>query len=416
MEEVAAKFIYQPNSLLGILLLIALMASIAKPQLLAALATGILLIRPNERMELGIPLIMMLLPVTILVIVMHANEFIRKTEANIDKYLYYFIAVIIVQTLLLHQSDILYNMLLLSTGVMIYCAIITFMDDDAGIKRLCVTITISCFVICFEPTYYHYMEPQGSALWNMFHLTKSGRLQAWGMWANANETAFIACIGIANILLLTFKYKSTIFFAMSAVLIPFFALVVFLTASRAGLASLVLIFVPSILFIRKTSVKILIALTIACILLTSQSLTPERTDVEGSTRERVDLRYRGKHLILDYPLMGVGFGRARYEMGSTPVHNTYIQAFAETGIFGGMLFITYVYKVGKKLYMNIKINNAGHAKPYLIIVLGLYCSTIFYLFFGNQLLSIIFFLIMAQLHTLVSCNDTAVVPQQGIVS
>ena len=224
----------------------------------------------------------------------------------------------------------------------------------------------------------------------MFHLPKSGRLQAWGMWANANETAFIACLGIANILFLASKYKGALHFAAALVMVPFFATIVFLTASRAGFASLLLIFLPSVILAKAKLLRIIAVVAILCAIVLSHSMTPERTDAQGSTDERSDLRYRGRQIIKEYPIAGVGFLRARYEVGSSPLHNTYLQAFAETGIIGGLLLMTFLSKLGRNLYYAYQIHGKNNDNFNIFFVVGLYCSSIFYFYWGNQLLTIFF--------------------------
>ena len=416
MIEMSSQYIYQPNTLLSILILIALLASIVKPQLLTALATGILLIRPNERMDLSIPFIQVIVPALLFVIIINSRKLSHCINDKVNKYLFTFIALIIAQTIVYNPHEIINNIMWIVGGLLLYCAIVIFMDDDKGIKWLCYATIISCFIICYEPIYYHYTEVEGSELWNLFHLAKSGRLQAWGMWANANETAFIACIGVANVIFITYKCKYKYLYVASALLVPFFVLVVFLTASRAGSVSLLLIFVPCIIFIRQASVKILIISIIMCILAASHILTPERTDAEGSLAERVDLRYRGKHLVLESPLMGLGFNRSKYELGGMSIHNTYVQAFAETGIPGGLLLIAYLYHLGIRLYRNIKHTISSRFNRYLIVYVGLYSSTIFYLYWGNQLLTILFFLVMAHLTISVENSEVVMRSEDGILA
>jgi O-antigen ligase len=238
-------------------------------------------------------------------------------------------------------------------------------------------------------------EPVGSEIWNIFHLPKSGRLQAWGMWQNANETAFIACMAIANLVFLAARYKGLIHYLACLLAVPFFAVIIFLTASRAGFASLLLIFLPSVVLARNRAIRVVAVVTIVAAVVVAHSLTPVRTDTQGSSDDRAELRRRGKIIVEENPLFGIGLLQARYFAGGRPLHNTYLQAFAETGVPGGMLLMTFLTSIGRRLYAVFTGNR--ERRPYLVFVLGLYCSSIFYFFWGNQLLSIFFFLVMAQL-------------------
>jgi O-antigen ligase len=398
MEEVeVAKYIYQQSLLLEYLLVISIVAAMFRPILLVALATAIVLLRPNERMDLPIPYMELLVPVLFLVLIVNLRKFRVHADNYCGRYLNYFIAVVLAETIVLHSGDFVEIFIYVAIGYLLYYSIILFIADNDGMKLLTRTVIICCFLICLEPLYYHLTEPVGSELWNRFHLPKSGRLQAWGMWGNANETAFIACLGIANVAFLTSKYKTKLHVVASLLLVPFFAVIIFLTASRAGFASLLLIFLPSVVLSRRRITQIVAVLAILAAVAAAHSLTPERTDAQGSTDERIDLRYRGKQIIKANPILGVGLLQARYQAGRRPLHNTYLQAFAETGIVGGLLLMTFLFKLGRQLYGAFKLDRAIGANPHLVFMVGLYCSSIFYFFWGNQLLSIFFFLVMAQI-------------------
>jgi len=395
-EIVTAKFLYQPSALLEYLLLLLMLLSVVNARLLTALAVGILLVRPNERMDLTIPFVQILLPLLLLVIVLHRVKLKELPRHGANKYLKLFIVLIGLQTLVFHPSELFNTMLYITVGGLLYCAVIMFMNDDDGIKYLSYAILISCFLICFEPVYYHFNEPEGSLLWAAFHLPQSGRLQAWGMWANANETAYLACLGVANLMILATKFRSTKHNLACGVLIPFFSLVVFLTASRAGFASLLLMFLPSVLFSGRTAVKVLVVAAMLGTVLAAHTLTPERKDTEASTEQRGELRVRGKQMVLEYPFRGVGFGRAAGEASGRPLHNTYLQAFAETGIPGGILLLLFLYNLGRSAFSACATSAPG--KQYMVFLFGWYVSSLFYYYWGNQLLSILFFLVAAQVN------------------
>ena len=393
------KYLYQQSLLLEYLLVVGILVSIFRPDVLVALATTVVLLRPNERMDLSIPFMQLLVPALFIAIVMNAGK-LRGLADNVSgRYLNYFIGFVLLETLMFHFNDFVNIFIFIAVGYLLYYSILVFMVEDNGVKLLSRTVILCCFLICFEPLYYHCTEIQGSPIWNIFHLPKSGRLQAWGMWGNANETAFIACLGIANLSFLAAKYKNALHFAATLVLVPFFVEIIFLTASRAGFASLLLIFLPSVVLAKGKLLKVVAVVAILCAVVVSHSLTPERTDAEASSNERSDLRYLGKQIIRSHPIIGVGLFQARYEpgIGGRPLHNTYLQAFAETGVIGGSLFMTSLFMLGRNLYGISKTNRQSNTNSHLILVLGLYCSSIFYFFWGNQMLSIFFFLVIAQI-------------------
>ncbi len=390
-------FIYQPNFILELLLVLAVAGSIVKPQMLTALGIAIFLVRPNERMELNVPFIPVIIVLLSFLILLNIKRVVNREIIAKHKYLLIFLALIFVQTVVINPSDFMGNMRYVIDGLVLYCATIIFMNDDRSLKMLCYAIIFSAFLICFEPLYYHFAEPVGSPLWRIFHTFigqfTNVRLQGWGMWNNANELAFIAALGVGNLVYLAFKFKEKLYFFASALLIPFFMLVIFLTASRAGFASLLLIFFPMIFLLKRQSFKYVGILLLACAITGSYLITPERTDTQASSKERSELVTEGIAMVSGNPVTGMGFGKARNYMDGRPLHNVYLQAFAEMGIPGGMLLLLYLFRIWRNLYKDFRDRN----ETYNAVAVGIFMSSIFYFFWANQLLSILFFLIMAQM-------------------
>jgi|GEM_PF-2752136 len=407
----AVKYLYQPSLALELFLLLGMLTAILRPALLVMLATCVVLLRPNERMALSIPFMQVLVPVLSLALLLNAGTVKERRPGAAGRYLDYFVLLALAETLVFHSGDFVTVFTFVVVNYLVYYTTLVFMADDAGTRLLSRTVVFCCFLICLEPLYYHLTEPVGSEIWNVFHLPKSGRLQAWGMWQNANETAFIACMGIANLVFLAAKYKGVSHYLASLLAVPFFAVIIFLTASRAGFASLLLIFLPSVVLARNKVIRVVAVVAIVGAVLVAHTLTPVRTDAQGSADDRAELRRRGKLIVEENPLFGIGLLQARYYAGGRPLHNTYLQAFAETGVPGGVLLMTFLIGVGRRLYAVCAVNR--ERSPYLVFVLGLYCSSIFYFFWGNQLLSIFFFLVTAQLTIAIRTAAGAATPSSS---
>ena len=395
MDEVSLQFLYQPNILLELGLLLSILYFTVKPQGMTALVALMLLLRPNERFDCFVPYTKISFFLLLLLVMSKLKELSDVTKRSEVKLLLSFISLAFVEMLLFHREYLVRYVVYVSTGLLLYFAILIFMKDDRGMRIINYTTVFGCFLICLEPLYYHYAEAQDSATWKLFHW--DGRLQAWGLWGNANETSFLACVGVANLLILATRGRKKVDYALLSVLTPFFMVIVFLTGSRAGLASMILVFVPLFFFMKSRTAKICILLTCLAALAASVSLRPERTDTEASSRERNDLRYVGRQLFLENPVLGVGFGMAPEHTGGQPLHNTYLQAFAETGLLGGLLLVACLFKMGNRLYGALMKGNKDAAMVNgLNGVAGLFLSSLFYNYWGNQLLSIMFFLVIAQ--------------------
>lgn len=402
MEEVVIKYLYQPSILMELVILLAIFCSFTKPHYLTAIMAALLLLRPNERFECFVSYPKVVYSVLALSLLIYSDKESRIKQLKLDKPLLCFILVIVFQTVLFHSEDLTTNLSFIAVGIMFYYAVVLFSLNSNSARLLSYATVCSCFIICGEAAYYHYIEPMGSLAWDFFHIgpKEAARLQAWGNWGNANETAFIACIGIANSVFLCVRYGTKKLYLTSAALIPFFTLVVFLTGSRAGLATLILVFLPMMFFSDIRGGKMAAVVVIVAALLLSGIFAPQRVDREASSEDRFDLRYVGIQLFKQYPIIGVGFQRASNELGGMKLHNTYLQALVETGVVGAPFLYYFLYLIGARIYRVTQYNkNKQKSNSNSSIVSGLYLGSIFYFLWGNQLLSLLFFFCMAQINT-----------------
>lgn len=80
-------------------------------------------------------------------------------------------------------------------------------------------------------------------------------------------------------------------------------------------------------------------------------LAGRQTDLsteEGTGQQRIQLWSDGMMLVRESPLFGVGEGGFNDRIGLV-AHNSYLQCFAELGVFGGMLFLGAFYLAGDQL-------------------------------------------------------------------
>ena len=399
MEAEPLKYLYQPSVVMEVLILLAVLLSFTKPKYLTALVTALLLLRPNERFDCLVSYPKIAIPVLALSLFLFSDKERRVHQLNYDKPLLYFLFVIVIQTFLFSIGDLGKIAEYLGVSLLLYCAVVLFCTDSKGVRLLNYAVVFSCLIICGEALYYHFTETEGSLIWEIFHLKKSGRLQAWGNWGNSNETAFLACLGIANILYLCTRFKLKIFYVTGIVLLPFFILVIYLTASRAGLASLIIVFLPILFLMNSKFAKVIVLTILISIVVLSSVYTPQRVDSDASTEDRYDLRYRGIQVFKQNPIFGVGFLQARYEIGGQPPHNTYLQALVETGLTGAPFLFYFLYRIGLRIYnssQTLKLRQLYRTD--LAVIAGQFLSSLFYFLWGNQLLSLLFFIIIAQVN------------------
>lgn len=397
MSQTTLHYLYGPSIALEMIMVIGLLLSLTKPSYLAIAILGINLLRPNERFPMSISLPLAGFCLMIISLLIHYRKQGQFISAREDRPLFLLVLFVMVHTLLFYPSNTVGSFMTCGFGFLCYAYCISFLSSRKGIMLLNYALWIICLFICMEPLYYHFASPEHSLIWASFH--SGGRLTAWGMWRNANETAFLACLGCANILMPCLREKKTAAALGALVSLPVFFSIIYMSGSRAGIISFSLFFFVIAFALKSKLVKsIAMLLVLACVIILPIVIS-HRTDTVASSLERADLRWAGRQMFLNNPLRGVGFNRAQDEVGMG-LHNTYLQAFAETGFVGGTLFIYYLYLVGFDLFRRwrtyLKMKSVGADGLNAISpVLGLYACSMFYFALGNQLLSILFFTVIA---------------------
>ncbi len=415
MNQVFNVYLYSPNS--GIILLFLAgycLFLLVSPRLFASLTVALPLLRPNERFETFVSFPKVSFVLVIVGFFIYFKKIRDYSFERDDKVLFGLILLVLIQTLAFYRENLATNMQLCGINFMRYLFAAILLSDRKGLKILNATLAISCFLICFEPIYYHFTEPQDSELWSYFH-GGSSRLIAWGMWANANETSFLACFGVGNLLMLMSKKDKGPFVTLSSLfMILLFTLVIFLTASRAGLASLLLLFSGVLVVTKSLKIKMLIAIVFIAVISIAPLLTTKRQDKEASSSQRSELRQDGIYLFKMEPLTGYGYMRIATETGGMMLHNTYIQAFAELGIVGGMLLLYYLTSVGVLVMACVRKVRDGLLDNTVTIAFGVYISGMLYFMFGNQLLTFFFFTYALLLKTTINSYCSASVEELSV--
>ncbi len=396
-----SQFIYQSNFFIDWLPLLFLIFMLRTPRHFICFVVALNYLRLNERFDLPFSLPTIMIPLMVVCVFLHFNivkNYVLKKE---DKILTAFVILILLQTLAFHREDMKAVAMSVGFGLFYYYCLVIFLSNRQGAKLLTIYFFITCFIICMEPLFYHFSVPIESELWGRFH-GSTLRIKAWGMWANANETAFLACLGIINLFFLILLMGSKFFvIANSLFFILLFFVTILLTGSRAGLASLLIFFSGMFLFAKSKKLKIVIIVLMLGGIFLAPEFFAQRSEkeMEGSSSERFDLRYRGRHLFQDNVLFGVGFNKAKENTGNgMALHSTFIQAFAETGFLGGSLLLWYLFLLGKRIYYGSKDDSKDKAdRLFLAFVLGYFLCALFYFYFGNQLLTKMFFTVMAQI-------------------
>ena len=400
MFQKVPPYLYDSNPIFEVVILLVLVLSLTRARYFVVALLGINLLRLNERFNMSLPFSVIAFLLLIPALFIHSRKANGAyTLEREDKVLIALVVFVLLLTVAFHLNDLSHNFMICGLGLLSYIGYTRLASDEQGLRLMNYGCIVFCLLICLEPLYYHFTESEGSEMWRYFHMVS--RINAWGIWRNANETAFLACFGVGNGLMLYVRERkaTSLLWVLSS--FPVFLYTIFLSRSRAGAASLGIILIAIVLTVNSKIMRSVgIVALIAAVFFLPLALS-KRADMEASSSERADLRYEGIQLFKQYPLRGDGFYRAS-EDAVNVLHNTYIQAFAETGIVGGSLFLYYMYCVGAKLTGGLWVCLRSRGRRRWLgdnvgLLLGFFLSAAFYLYFGNQFLSVMFFVSMALL-------------------
>jgi O-antigen ligase len=229
---------------------------------------------------------------------------------------------------------------------LVFFFIVNCANTERRLRGVMWTIVV-CGVIPAAGTLKNYL--QGNLV--------EGRASWLGIFANPNEVAYslIILVPLAAVL------------AAGAGLMPRLALLgiltlfvgaIFVTFSRGGLVALAV--VVGLYAWRKRSIwlqAVLMALVAAGLVLGGKHWSREQdfSGLKGDVtfRQRVATSAVGLAMFADHPLLGVGLGcsviawplyapKDLYSRSSLVTHNTVIQPLGETGVFGFILFASFV--------------------------------------------------------------------------
>jgi hypothetical protein len=165
------------------------------------------------------------------------------------------------------------------------------------------------------------------------------RLQATGPFHDPNDLCVLLVIGILlSLYWLTDRCLGLARFVWLASLGLFFYALA-LTQSRGGLLALLgglLVFLR--LRFGWTLTLVMGACGLPVLFLALAGRQTELSATTGTGQERIQIWSDGLMLFRDAPLFGVGMNKYDESVGHV-AHNSYLQAFAELGVFGGILFI-----------------------------------------------------------------------------
>ena len=236
------------------------------------------------------------------------------------------------------------------------------------------------------------------------------RAAGFGWYENSNDLAVIIISVIPLAYMLFETERNAILKLLFLCITCSFAFNILFTGSRNGLLGLCTVGALSLIFSRKSkkvrvTLAVLLAFAIVGIGLANVLLRQDLSGLSGddSSENRIEQWHAAARMVKAHPFLGVGPFEAAGEMRNyggirgLAIHNTIIQAFAETGIPGGILFV--LFSLGPlfhffrnfKSYISCKDMTMVYYKYCCIALAGFWVCAIF----GNRIMGYQLYVLVA---------------------
>lgn len=179
---------------------------------------------------------------------------------------------------------------------------------------------------------------------SMLYMHAIERSIATGIFSDPNDLAAVIVSGLALALgrMTTSRIIGKGFYGLLSVLMIWGIL---LTNSRGGMLALLTVMGGFMLvYVRRKVLAVVMACIVVMAFLTfGPSRMTEFDSSESSANSRFWFWNNGLHVLMDHPVLGVGVGQFADFNGNMVAHNSFVQAFAETGMVGYFFLMGCIY-------------------------------------------------------------------------
>ncbi len=231
--------------------------------------------------------------------------------------------------------------------ITVYFLISQTVDRTSRLKTLMWTMVVGGF-----------FPALGTLLFYERGLTSQGRASWVGIFGNPNDAAYalVLLFPLALGLAARSSAKGRLLAGVAAVA---YLAAIYTTYSRGGILGLLAVVVVMGVQVRSAVLRVvggllLVVTTVAALHFWNRQDGFTELGTDATVNQRIITVKAGFSMLADYPLLGVGLGCSvvgfeRYvEPGvltgkSLVVHNTFVQALAETGLLGGLVYIVLIF-------------------------------------------------------------------------
>ncbi|WIV13463.1 O-antigen ligase family protein [Proteiniborus sp. MB09-C3] len=291
--------------------------------------------------------------------------------------------------------------------------IVNLIDSKRKLYFLILTIIIASLLISFYGLYQYKVGAAVKESWVDKELNPDLRTRVYSTLDNPNILAeyLVMVIPLTFALFWTSKKKLNKLFFLLAVGVQF--LCILLTFSRGGWLGLALAMIIFAFFVDRRLILLYIAAGIGLLIISPEVILTRIATIgntqDTSTAYRFPLWMAALDMIRDFWITGVGLGPMAFKaiypqymrLGVMAVHthNIFLQMFVETGIFGFIGFLVFIFN---NMRCNLITFVKGIDKRAKIIAIAIFSSIaglmlhglVEYIFFDNKII-IMFWILLA---------------------
>ncbi|MDD5633664.1 MAG: O-antigen ligase family protein [Candidatus Omnitrophica bacterium] len=318
-------------------------------------------VRPQEWVSLlnGLNLIDFIAAITILVTFMgiatKKNEIPRVPENFLM--LGFFVATLMSQIVPAYFAGFLYTFDTMYKTCIFYFLIVIIVRSASEFRALAWTIILCATFMAISGFLQHYRGYGFAGLlpWTGEDGTGIPRIIGYGIFGDPNDLALLFVISFPFVLTFLFERRRIFSRVIAGIFGALIVGAIWFTNSRGGLLAFVVsIFVYFALRFKKVKWMIvsLICLIVIMNFLPSRMLSGI---FDPSSQERLFFWAEGNLMLKENPLFGVGFQRF-VEFSPRPAHNSFVNCYAELGLFGyffwmGLIYMELIGLSKSKFYM-----------------------------------------------------------------
>ena len=265
--------------------------------------------------------------------------------------------------------------------VVYFILLLALMDTPVRIRQLLAALVVYTLIlnVIAMLSFYHLIhlatvQPMEELQFSASRTAKRvlvERMQAAGIYGNPNDLARIIVVALTICLFFVLRKSKLPVRLVWIILTVFFMDALALTFSRGGLLALmagIVILLHARYGMRKGAFLLLLLLPVLIV------FGGRQTDIStssGTGQLRVKLWSNGLVALRESPLFGIGAGHYFHTAGNH-AHNSFVEAFVETGLFGGTLFTSAFYLVTTTLFafnkpaLKLRAPELFSLRPYIL--------------------------------------------------